>query len=123
MKLNELPDNIQLVVTKSDLVELVAELISSSGHSTQVLPEKQYYTHEEAAEYLGIARQTLYALTSNRHIPYQKRGGKANLFLRADLDNWLRQNRKPSQQELAAQAEELLAKSRLNAKGGAKYGK
>ena len=43
---------------------------------------------EQAAEFLHIAKQTLYSLTSRRKIPFYKNGKKI-LFRRGDLEEWL----------------------------------
>jgi excisionase family DNA binding protein len=102
MSLRDYPDNVQLVVTKRDLRELFAEF-QAANCSLPIAVVKDYYTHQQAAAYLGIASQTLYALTSRREIPYHKRGGEANCYLHADLEAWLLKNRKPSQEELADQ--------------------
>ena len=43
---------------------------------------------EQAAEFLHIAKQTLYSMTSRRKIPFYKNGKKI-LFRRGDLEEWL----------------------------------
>ncbi len=43
---------------------------------------------DQAAEFLHIAKQTLYSMTSRRKIPFYKNGKKI-LFRRGDLEDWL----------------------------------
>jgi excisionase family DNA binding protein len=50
--------------------------------------QKKFLTVEETCKFLSIARQTLYAYTSNRQIPFIKKAGK-NYFKLDDLENWL----------------------------------
>ena len=126
MDLSNFPDHIQLVITKGDLLAFAAELLATPRTDTTSAGEKtqQRFTHKEAAAYLGIDIQTLYGMTSNRTIAYQKRGGKANFYLLADLDVWLLQNRKPSRAELADQADDFIIKNRRGGKEkGGKDGK
>jgi len=53
----------------------------------------------KAAQYLDIAKPTLYALTSKRLIPHKKRGKKL-YFLKADLDAWLQQHHQKTVKEI-----------------------
>ena len=55
---------------------------------------------DEAAKFLGIAKQTLYGYTSKRLITFIKRGGKKILFRRSDLNAYLLEGKKPSITEI-----------------------
>jgi len=48
---------------------------------------------EQASELTGLAKSTIYRLTSRREIPHFKRGGRL-YFDEQDLVNWLKENRK-----------------------------
>lgn len=50
--------------------------------------EDQLLNIEEAADYLNLAKQTLYGFTSKNKIPHIKRA-KRLLFKKSDLDQWL----------------------------------
>jgi len=65
---------------------------------------KRYYKLEEAADYLGISKSTLYKHTSAGNIPYYKPNGKLVIFSKEDLDNWLLKTRIPSNEELKNRA-------------------
>ncbi|KKM88493.1 hypothetical protein LCGC14_1258140 [marine sediment metagenome] len=43
---------------------------------------------QEAAEYLRVARQTLYNLVNRKEIPFLKAGGSLR-FRKSELDEWL----------------------------------
>ncbi len=47
---------------------------------------------DELSEYIKLDRQTIYALTSNREIPFCKPTGKL-LFLKSEILQWLRDSR------------------------------
>ena len=66
------------------------------------LSAKKYLSIDEAAQYLGIRKSTLYKHTSSGLIPYYKPNGKLITFNREDLDHWLLQTRIPSNVELRA---------------------
>ncbi len=50
---------------------------------------KNTYTDVEAAEYLGISRNTLRGWRVEKHGPAYHKSGKAVVYLRKDLDDWL----------------------------------
>ncbi|RNI28830.1 helix-turn-helix domain-containing protein [Rufibacter latericius] len=58
---------------------------------------------QEASEFLGIPKNTLYALTSRREIPFCKRG-KQLFFFRKDLLGWLDGGRQRTAAEVRAGA-------------------
>jgi|SRR6185369_13677112 len=82
-----------IVSTQNELSNLIEESlkkvlaeIHSSNEGNNRFPE--LLTVKEASEYLHLAIQTLYGFTSNRTIPFIKRGKKL-YFKKSDLDNWL----------------------------------
>ena len=59
----------------------------------------QIMTVEQAAEFLSLAKPTLYAMIGHGKIPYFKRG-KRVYFQKSDILNYLREGRRKSIQEL-----------------------
>ncbi len=55
--------------------------------------ESKWMNVSEAAEYLQIAKPTLYALTCRREIPLYKRGKKI-YFKKDELNEWLEKGKK-----------------------------
>ena len=86
---------------KAFISELVTEAVDSAIERQQselsnLKNEKdirnEILNSEQAAEYLHIAKQTLYTLTSKRKVPFYKNGKKV-LFRKGDLDDWLNQGK------------------------------
>lgn len=68
----------------------------------------QFFTLNKASEYLNLAPQTLYGFTSNRTIPFFKKGKKL-YFQKSDLDKWLAEGRKFTKDEIGASSTKSLA--------------
>lgn len=45
--------------------------------------------YDEAAEYLGVLKGTLYCMVSRRRIPHVRLGPRLVRFRRTELENWL----------------------------------
>jgi len=69
-----------------------------------VLSNKQTLSIEEAAIYTALSVSYLYKLTSTQQIPHFKPRGKIIYFDRLELDEWLRQNRVKTTDEIQAAA-------------------
>lgn len=80
-----------------------------------LLSSKTVFTFDEAATYTGLSKSFLYKLTSSGNIPCYKPNGKVLFFNRIELDNWMMQNRKATNEEL-----ETKANTMLTLKGGAR---
>lgn len=87
-------------MTKEEITA-IADRVSAniSGNSKEVL------TSEEAARYMGISRSYLYKLTCRREVPHYKPAGKVIYFKRAELEQWLQNNRVATVNEARGQAE------------------
>ena len=97
-------------MTKEDLEAIKDLLAEVQGSPKEVL------TSDEAAAYLGISKSHLYKLTMGRKIPhYKSEGGKLCYFCRNEIIAWMKAHRVATQEELQAQAREILKK-----KGGKK---
>ena len=55
----------------------------------QNLLEKEFFTLEEAALYLGQSKSSIYKLTSKKEIPFYVPGGKMIYFRKPELDAWI----------------------------------
>jgi excisionase family DNA binding protein len=61
----------------------------------------------QAAEFLHIAKQTLYSMTSRRKIPFYKNGKKI-LFRRGDLEEWLNSGKHEQMSQIQKQARQYV---------------
>lgn len=50
-------------------------------------------TFQEAAEYLGISKSTLYKKTAKKKIPFYKNQGKLIYFKKSELNDWVYQGK------------------------------
>lgn len=101
--ITQLPDRVKLEITKGDLEAFAQALLKQaqprtddSGHLKEIL------TVDEAAEFIGLAKQTLYSFTSRREIPHFKRG-KGVRFRRTELERWMLENRRKTSNEIKAE--------------------
>lgn len=93
-----------LQLTSSELETVVQNAVRkamTSQTSSVERNENSFLTVAEAATYLNLAKQTLYGYTSQRVIPFVKRGKKL-FFQREALENWLLEGKKQTQAEIAA---------------------
>ena len=75
------------LLLKTSFTESIKELDLKQKASYEKL-----LTIKEACEFLNLAQQTLYGFTSQRKIPFIKKGKKL-YFNRIDLEKWLNQDK------------------------------
>ena len=107
--LTKLPSNFKLEVSKGDLEAFANSLLAHKEQSgPPAISNKQILNVDEAAALTGLAKQTIYSLTSRREIPHFKRG-KAVKFKYDELQAWLLANRRKTVEEIS---KEIISKSR-----------
>jgi excisionase family DNA binding protein len=97
-------NNIIVQFSESEFRELlkdcVSEGIKESGNNAAKKEEaNKLLSISEAASFLNLAIQTLYGFTSNRTIPFIKRGKKL-YFKKSELELWLAEGRKATKKEI-----------------------
>ena len=89
----------------SELAKYVAELEKRVRNLEDKFDSgKEVLTLQEAAQYMGIARSSLYKMTSNQTIPFYRPNGKLIFFERDDILTWIRRNRVFSTEEIEEEA-------------------
>ena len=79
-----------IVTTREQLHEIVAGAVASGVSSALSANfSKNTYTDTEAAEYIGVSRNTLRGWRVEKHGPAYHKAGKSVVYLRKDLDDWL----------------------------------
>lgn len=78
-------------------IDQLTDLVSELNRKLDGKEEKPLNI-EAAAQYLDIAKQTIYHSTSKKEIPHSKRGKKL-YFFKADLDQWLKSHRQQTAQD------------------------
>ena len=91
--------NLQYVISRDELKEVLAEiiepLVENYFNKLQSVNEKPFINIEEAAVLLDIARQTIYQMVSKRQIPFYKRS-KRLYFKKSELIDWITDSREKS---------------------------
>jgi excisionase family DNA binding protein len=74
------------------LADAVADRLVHRPNARSSEPVSSWLTFEQARQYLGFSRHTLYKLTAARAIPLRKKqGGQGLRFHRDELDQWMRE--------------------------------
>ena len=92
-------------MSKEDLQKVVEMVADKTIFCT-----KEVLTSDEAAKYMGISKSYLYKLTMKREIPHYKPMGKVVYFNRAELEEWLQNNRITTASEISQKAQNYCMK-------------
>ena len=120
LSFDQLPKAVGELLTKVDYVISRLDEKKEVDGSSPTQDDDQMMTMDEACQFIGKKRSTMYSLTSERRIPYRKRGNKL-YFFKKELIEWIQSGGaydKPytlSEQEQAefdAHLEELREKKR-----------
>lgn len=74
--------------------EILAQLDRIERNS--LLLSKNVLTFNDLALFTGMAKSTLYKLTSKGEIPFYRPTGKHLYFDKAEIENWLKTNKQTS---------------------------
>lgn len=74
--------------------------------------QKNVLTFDEGANFMGLSKSHLYKLTSAGNVPHYKPRGKMVYFDRLELENWLKENRIATNDEIEAKASTYIATGR-----------
>ena len=92
-------DNI-VVITKTELVEIIQETLRGAKQDEKMpVQQNEFLDISEASNFLKMAKQTLYGLTSHRKIPYIKKGKKV-YFNKAEVITWLNDGKMKTKSEI-----------------------
>jgi excisionase family DNA binding protein len=95
----------ELIIISKEQLEVIIQdsLLKSLQRQKQIKQDEtdKFLSLEEASDYLQLAKQTLYGFTSQRTIPFIKRGKKL-YFKKVDLEKWLNEGRKLTSSEIAS---------------------
>jgi len=105
----------------NDVPKAVAHLIDKVEKLETLLTEKQPQA-QEADRWLNLcdfcnyhpdhpAKQTVYGWIGQRSIPYHKKGKKL-MFLKSEIDIWLKEGRRKTAAEIHAEAEQYVNSKR-----------
>lgn len=86
------PEELEAFIESSVKRVLKAQSVNNTAN------DPDHFTVKQAAAFLDLAEQTIYGLTSRNEIPHYKRGKKL-YFLKAELEKWMLENRRPLKQK------------------------
>ena len=89
----------------TQMTKLIADLQKRVETLEDILEAgKEVLTVEEAAKFMGMARSSLYKMTSDQTIPFYRPNGKMIFFEKSDILSWIRKNRVSSREEIEEEA-------------------
>jgi excisionase family DNA binding protein len=83
-----------IIIEKNDLENLIQDVVKNAldkSNSEQSI-QNPFLDISEAADFLKMAKQTLYGLTSTRQIPFIKKGKKV-YFNKSEIIAWLNEGK------------------------------
>ena len=107
LNFNDLPTALSLVINQLKEIDSKISLLSSQFQSNK---ENEWLTVTELCAYIPThpVEHTIYCWTNRREIPYHKRG-KRIMFLKSEIDEWLKGVKGKSKQEIQKEAEEYVS--------------
>ncbi|HET8572746.1 MAG TPA: helix-turn-helix domain-containing protein [Edaphocola sp.] len=90
------------------LLQALATKLEALEDTIKFHTPKDLLTSKEAAKYLNIKMNWLNKLCSLDRITYTQPGGKARFFKKSDLDSYLKQNIRKSDNDLDREADDNL---------------
>lgn len=105
----------EIILEKLDRIErLINELSATKIEIETKSPEakKTIMNVEQVADYLNLAKATIYGHTMRRILPHSKRG-KRLYFVKSEIDEWIAKHRVKTYEEIEQEASDyILRKSR-----------
>ena len=108
LSFENLPQAVELLIEKIEKLEKHLLVDSSKRTNEQ---SGQLMTVDQAAEFLNLAKPTVYSMVSRGELPYMKRS-KRLYFSREDLLAYIRDGRKMTDAEMQYSAPEFLTNKR-----------
>jgi len=109
--IENLPENINITVTKQDLLDFADYLLSKVvSNKIEIEPSKPILNTDGAAEFISTSKSTIYKFTHEGQIPHYKRG-KRLYFKTEELEEWLTENSGYNRKEIEAKASEYIIRN------------
>ena len=88
LSFDQLPKAVGELLGKVDYLISRIENLKDADSASDREQENQMMTMDEACKFIGKKRSTMYSLTSERRIPFRKRGNKL-YFFKKELVEWI----------------------------------
>ena len=99
-----------LVASDEDLQKAMFRAFIKLKMSGSTRENPEFFTIDEAATFLKLAKQTLYQLVSKKAIPHYKKN-KRLYFKRLELQEWIEEGRQITQNELNSEMMDFIKKN------------
>ena len=99
-----------LLASNEDLQKAICQAFIKLKMAGSTKEEPEFFTIEEAAAFLKLAKQTLYQLVSKKAIPHYKRN-KRLYFKRLELQEWIEEGKQVTQGELNVEMMDFIKKN------------
>ncbi|AYD49083.1 MAG TPA: helix-turn-helix domain-containing protein [Arachidicoccus soli] len=99
-------------VDKAELENLISHAIVAAFDKAGVSKQRETESIldiDGVQKYLSMKRSSIYQKTHKKEIPHYKKG-KALYFLKEELDQWVRQGRRPMKGEIDPEKEMLITR-------------
>jgi excisionase family DNA binding protein len=108
----QLPQAVEVILNKVEKIETLLSAEQSAQPETE-----RWFNLDDLCKYHPDhpAKPTVYAWIGQRSIPYHKKGKKL-MFLKSEIDSWLKEGRRKTAAEIQAEAEQFVT----SRKGGLK---
>ncbi len=103
-----------IVIEKSELSDIientVRRVISTSSTKPVIKPQSNTLSIDDLVELTGYKKNTIYRLVHDRKIPFRKplHGGRKLVFLRPEIEEWMKGRKPQSTDEYISQMEDEL---------------
>jgi len=103
----------EIIIEKLNNIEnLLLEITDGQrGISNPKKPDVEFMNVTQVAEYLSLAKQTIYHLVHKMEIPNYKQG-KRLYFKKLDIDEWLTKTRRKTRVEIEQEAADYLIRKK-----------
>ncbi|MGE4288929.1 MAG: helix-turn-helix domain-containing protein [Salinivirgaceae bacterium] len=111
--IEELPDQVNITVTKADLIEFAGYLLKEySKDFDEQKSINSILNINEVAEFIGISKRTIYKYTQSGIIPFYKQAGKL-FFKKDEIEQWLTKNKGYNLEHIKIAASNYILKKSL----------
>jgi excisionase family DNA binding protein len=100
----QLPQAVEVILNKVEKIETLLNAEQSAQSETE-----RWFNLDDLCRYHPDhpAKPTVYAWIGQRSIPYHKKGKKL-MFLKSEIDSWLKEGRRKTAAEIQAEAEQFV---------------
>ncbi|MEX0997797.1 MAG: helix-turn-helix domain-containing protein [Flavobacteriaceae bacterium] len=97
-------------LTEENMIHFT-NIIFSKARKENDQKEDKFMTLDELASYIDYKKTSIYGLVQKNKIPYHKKGKL--YFLKSEIDEWLKNGKKTTADDIQKKADEYLRKNKL----------